>query len=39
MTPDEKILTILMKYLNNEYKVSYNSLKFHGDYFFRRKDF
>ncbi|MBW6502061.1 MAG: FkbM family methyltransferase [Bacteroidales bacterium] len=31
-----KIRTILEKYLNNDYKVSHNFWKFHGDYFFRR---
>ena len=35
----ERVSAILTKYLNNEYTVSHNFLKFHGDYFFRRKDF
>ena len=35
----ERVRTILTRYLNNEYTVSHNFLKFHGDYFFRRKDF
>ncbi len=32
----QKIRTILEKYLNNNYEVSHNFWKFHGDYFFRR---
>ena len=35
----ERVRTILGKYLGDEYSVSHNFLKFHGDYFFRRKDF
>ncbi|MBP7038995.1 MAG: FkbM family methyltransferase [Bacteroidales bacterium] len=35
----ERVSTILEKYLGNDYKVSHNFIKFHGDYFFRRKDF
>jgi FkbM family methyltransferase len=34
-----KLREILSVYLNEEYTCSHNFLKFHGDYFFRRKDF
>jgi FkbM family methyltransferase len=32
----DRVDTILKKYLNNEYTVSHNFFKFHGDFFFRR---
>jgi FkbM family methyltransferase len=35
----EKINTILTKYLKNEYTCSHNFFRFHGDYFFKRKDY
>ena len=35
----EKVNTILSTYLDNEYVCSHNFFKFHGDFFFTRKDF
>lgn len=35
----EKVREILSEYLNDEYSVSHNFFKFHGDFFFKRKDF
>ena len=34
----ERVNTILSKYLNNEYTASHNFFRFHGDFFFKRKD-
>jgi FkbM family methyltransferase len=34
----EKVNTILNEYLNNEYTCSHNFFKFHGDFFFKRKN-
>ena len=34
----ERVNTILSTYLNNEYTASHNFFKFHGDFFFKRKD-
>jgi FkbM family methyltransferase len=34
----DKVNTILKKYLNDEYTVSHNFYKFHGDFFFKRKN-
>lgn len=33
----EKVRKILREYLDNEYTVSHNFYKFHGDFFFKRK--
>jgi len=34
----ERVRTILETFLNNEYTATHNFLKFHGDFFFKRKD-
>jgi hypothetical protein len=34
----ERVNTILGKFLNDEYTSSHNFFKFHGDFFFKRKD-
>jgi FkbM family methyltransferase len=34
----ERVRTILETFLNNEYTASHNFFKFHGDFFFKRKD-
>jgi FkbM family methyltransferase len=34
----ERVNTILNTYLNNEYTASHNFFRFHGDFFFKRKD-
>lgn len=34
----ERVMTILETFLNNEYTASHNFFKFHGDFFFKRKE-
>jgi hypothetical protein len=34
----ERVRTILETFLNNEYTASHNFFKFHGDFFFKRKE-